>query len=512
MRKFSIEKIKGFRLVFTIIAFVGLFLSLASWALSSPAGSSPDDDYHLASIYCSATAHTDLCREGETNTNREVSTDITNIYCFSYHEEINASCQVSQWDLNSPAWALTERGNFSGEYPPVFYAVMGTVANSDVQSSVLFMRFINLSLFLALSILLLAGMKAENRLIPGALWLLVLVPLGLFLIPSTNPSSWAVTGVITAWMSLYTFFRVEGRKQYLAGTTFVLSCVIALGSRSDSAIFICIAVLLSLVKPQHFAQLWPKLILPIVAAVASCVVFLSARQGTAALSGLGGLETGNTERSPLSVLGFNFLQLPSLFAGIYGSWKLGWLDTEMPAIVWLPVLVLVAAVLFTQIRFLKRTDLIRSALAFAAVVFIPMYLLQVSFSHVGENVQPRYLLPLWGIFVATLLVQLKNWRSTFNFSQLLILWVMIVVAQSFALYTNMARYISGLGPGMNWSLDASLSSGGWWWNTPISPMAVWVIGSLGFSIFAAVVISSWKDNQSPDSLSLTSKEELELST
>lgn len=512
MRNFSLEKLKSYRIILTGLAFVGLFLSLASWALSSPAGSSPDDDYHLASIYCSETAHTDLCREGEANANREVSTDITNIYCFSYHEDIDASCQESQWVISSPGWNLTDRGNFTGEYPPVFYAVMGTVANSDVQSSVLLMRLINLSLFLALSILLLAGMKVENRLIPGALWLLVLVPLGLFLIPSTNPSSWAVTGVITAWMSLYTFFRVEGRKQYLAGATFILSCVIALGSRSDSAMFICIAVLLSLIQPHKIYQLWPKLILPIFALVASCIVFLSARQGTAALSGLGGLETGNTERSPLSILGFNFLQLPTLFAGIYGSWKLGWLDTEMPAIVWLPVVVLVAAVLFTQIRFLKRPDLIRSALAFATVIFIPLYLLQVSFSHVGENVQPRYLLPIWGIFVATLLVQLKNWRSTFNFTQLLILWVMIVVAQSFALYTNMARYISGLGPGMNWSLDASLSSGGWWWNTPISPMAVWAIGSLGFSIFAAVVISSWKNNQSPDSPSRTSKEELELST
>ena len=35
-----------------LITCLAAFAALAGWSLASPAGSSPDDDYHLASIWC----------------------------------------------------------------------------------------------------------------------------------------------------------------------------------------------------------------------------------------------------------------------------------------------------------------------------------------------------------------------------------------------------------------------------------------------------------------------------
>ena len=42
------------RAVAAVLAPLAILLALLSWGLSSPPGSSPDDDYHLASIWCAA--------------------------------------------------------------------------------------------------------------------------------------------------------------------------------------------------------------------------------------------------------------------------------------------------------------------------------------------------------------------------------------------------------------------------------------------------------------------------
>ena len=50
-----------------VTVLVGLLLLVVgwSWAVSSPIGSSPDDDFHLGSIWCGSFADDGLCREGE---------------------------------------------------------------------------------------------------------------------------------------------------------------------------------------------------------------------------------------------------------------------------------------------------------------------------------------------------------------------------------------------------------------------------------------------------------------
>jgi hypothetical protein len=55
----------------------------------------------------------------------------------------------------------------------------------------------------------------------------------------------------------------------------------------------------------------------------------------------------------------------------------------------------------------------------------------------------------------------------------------IVIANALALYVNTKRYVSGLNNGTGVSLDANID---WWWNFPLSPMSVWVLGSIGFAL------------------------------
>ncbi len=106
---------------------------------------------------------------------------------------------------------LSKRGNFTGAYPPVFYAVMGWFAGDNITSSVIAMRLINSALFVALGTLLFVLLPAMRRptLVWG--WLITTMPLGLFLIASNNPSGWAVTGVGTAWLALLGYYESSGQ-------------------------------------------------------------------------------------------------------------------------------------------------------------------------------------------------------------------------------------------------------------------------------------------------------------
>ena len=51
-----------FRLIALAPALV--LVAVGAWAFASPAGSAPDDEFHLASIWCANDARTDLCKPG----------------------------------------------------------------------------------------------------------------------------------------------------------------------------------------------------------------------------------------------------------------------------------------------------------------------------------------------------------------------------------------------------------------------------------------------------------------
>ena len=99
-----------------IIALVAAFVSLGAWALSSPIGSSPDDDYHNASIWCGQGFREGLCEEGSEDGAVVVATTlIANSACFAFHPELSGACPQSSEPTE------TFRSNADGGYPPVFY-------------------------------------------------------------------------------------------------------------------------------------------------------------------------------------------------------------------------------------------------------------------------------------------------------------------------------------------------------------------------------------------------------
>jgi hypothetical protein len=107
------------------------YVALLAWAFASPIGAGPDDDYHLISTWC-ADGGSSHCLPGSKDSTRTVPSAMTEIACFAQNPDRSAACQEAVWPRLDGETVETSRGNFVGEYPPVFYAVMRVFVTDDV--------------------------------------------------------------------------------------------------------------------------------------------------------------------------------------------------------------------------------------------------------------------------------------------------------------------------------------------------------------------------------------------
>lgn len=467
------------------------FLALAAWAFASPIGAAPDDDYHLVSAWCAVGGGTD-CESGSDATSRTLPGEFESVTCYAQNPDWSAVCQKELWAVAPDTWQ-SNRGNFAGEYPPVYYAAMHLFAGADLQSSALTMRLVNAALFVALATALVALLPIGRRrtLLWG--WLVALIPLGIFLIPSNNPSGWAVTGVGTAFLALLGWFETTGRRRWALGALYLVGVVMAAGSRGDSGVYVVGATLTVLILTAARTRSWAlAAILPAVGVVVAIAFFMTAGQSGVGATGFTsdgttGVRPGSNGEPPLSgfaLAAYNLLMLPFLWTGVWGTWGLGWFDTLMPAIVpW------AATAAFVAVGFagLGRLDW-RKAIALSGVLLVlialPVYVLTAGGDRIGEQLQPRYLLPLILLFALLLVTEPPGRPLRFTRAQLLLVLGALAVAHLVALHINLRRYVTGTDQqGVNLDVGAE-----WWWTGfPTGPTAVWVVGALAYAGLLAVL-------------------------
>jgi drug/metabolite transporter (DMT)-like permease len=127
----------------------------------------------------------------------------------------------------------------------------------------------------------------------------------------------------------------------------------------------------------------------------------------------------------------------------------------------------------------------------ATLYLLPLYILTRGISVVGENVQPRYLVPLVVVLGGLLLLGISARSLRPGPWHVIPAIVLLAGANSIALYTNLRRYVTGfdveqlsLGTGAEW----------WWTGLPIGPTGVWVFGSLAFTGLVVVLGIAWLRN------------------
>lgn len=470
-----------------VLAPVLALVALACWALSSPSGSSPDDQFHLTSIWCATGEKPDTCEtvEGEPKL-RAVASELAEAgECFKFQSSVSANCV--QRDESSDVLVQTDRGNFAGSYPPVYYVAMGVFAGSTFSdATVVMLRVLNGLVFLGIATALHFLLPVRLRSTSMWMWVVGLVPLGIFLIASNNPSAWAVISGGSVWLATLGYFASNGWRRWSLLALAVVASVMGAGARADAAAYAGIGVIVAAVLSAERSKRFLVAVAPFaVALLLVVVVFAFTRQSSVLTAGL----TGQSSPSPLPLPELviqNLLNVPALWAGVFGTWQLGWLDTPMPAVVWVGALGAFAAMVFAGLRSMSWRKAVALGIVVSALVLVPVWVLVQSRVVVGAEVQPRYILPLMVMLGGVALLQVGARRIDLTATQVWVIGGALIAANAVALHTNIRRYVSGLDV-LDWNLNHHVE---WWWDIPLSPMMIWAIGSLAFA-GALIVALIW---------------------
>lgn len=484
-----LSTLRGWRFVY--LAPVMAALALAAWAFASPIGASPDDDYHLASIWCANEARTDLCAPDPVHGEgwRLVLPGITTAPCFVADGTASGGCQ--EWTHDPTPTVAADHGNWFGAYPPVYYAVMNIFASTDIQTSAMIMRLFNIVLFVGITTALAVLLPATLRIPLVAGWAMALIPLGAYLIASNNPGAWAVIGVGSAWIAALGWYRASGRRAVWLGVLTALSVLLAAGARTDAAVYasigLAIASFIAFERTRAYAM---KALLPVALVAVAIAFFRSSGYAAVAVGGLNGGIPDAATRDVFSIFAFNLVSIPQLWTGVFGSWGLGWLMELWPGFYMVEFATLVVFIGLASLG-VRRMPWRKAAMVLALVAtlyLLPLYILTVGRSVVSENVQPRYILPLVVILAGLLLLTLTERPMRPGPWHVIPAIVLLSGANLIAMYTNLRRYLTGFDV-EHFSLDAGAE---WWWSgVSIGPTAVWLLGTIAFAATVAVLGIHW---------------------
>ena len=472
---------RGWRVLITAIAVVLLLCVGGAWALASPLGSTPDEDFHLTSIWCSRTAPANSCER--TGVSDEAGVEQVVIphalarqawTCYAFHPAVSAGCQ------STPGATIGDRSRANdGLYPGGVYELMGFLVTDHVSASVLAMRMMSWVLCVGLLVVaaLLATPSTRRAFVIAVV--VTVVPMSVYLFASVNPSGVVIAAVASLWCASYTFMSpdVVGRRLVGAGGLAVVAALVGMATRTDAGMFAAIAVGTAWLLHGGFRDLRNRRTLLLGAiALAGVISLTSGPVAGVASSGLG----SHPDRSFAVVLFQDVIRLPELLVGGLGLSSLGWLDTALPTIVYVPTIMAVASVVTIGLRGADSQRARCVGLVTLAIAVLPLYVLLAGRDFVGENVQARYLLPLLLVVVgSTLLPDRGRPPGRFGRTHLVVLAVAISVAHAVALHVTLRRYITGLDDPA-FDLDADRE---WWWPSRApTPMVVWLVGSIAFAV------------------------------
>lgn len=458
-------------LVCRLLVALAVLVAGTAWALSSPVGSSPDDDYHLASIWCPAPLSSSGCQTATDATGKlgvRVPGMIAHPACYATKSAVSATCQTP---IEAEQSVLTTRVD-QGDYPPVFYRTLHLLASDHVVRSVLLMRVVNLVLALALLAAATWAAAPAVRSSVGYAVAAAAVPLSTFLVPSVNPTSWAITGLAVFAVALLGLPSAPSRgRQITLAALALIGATMAAGARGDAGVFVVVTAAAAVIAGGW--RSWRSGIHLVVLGVALLVgawSVWSARQ----VGGVLGSADPAVALTTATVVSSMFLELPGLLLGTTGFGRgLGWMDTPMPATTVLGVAVVLAAVFFHGLGTMDRRKALAVTIVLATMTGIPVLVMLRQGLTVGNSIQPRYIQPL---LAPLLLVALARAPRLGRIPSLLIAGA-LTLANSAALWVNLTRYTQGLR-----LITDPVPAETWWWAAGPGPVAVWALGSIAFAV------------------------------
>ncbi len=503
------------RLLNPLASVVLLPILLAGWLLAAPAGSSPDDGYHLASIWCADGLKDGVCLEDPAApdlTRVLVPQAVLGITCFQYDGSRSAACTRQDFEATSQRFIPTET-NILGERPTLYYRSMHLLIGdgSDIPAATARIRTANL-LTVTLMVVLTA-MAAQRRVRAAFLlsWVVASLPLGLFLMTSLNTSAWGLAGLTTLWANALTMLRHPARSNRIAGGVLTaIGLLLALGSRTEAVAHVAVI-------SAALAALWwwnlrhrggvssgssnRRTIAVAVVAVAlvGATLLLVASDAARLTRIVTDLQRGYARIDARGV-GDPFLsiifEVPSLWAGALGHiWGLGALDTPIPVLATMPLIGIFCALIAVGLQQGARARVIAVTLIGAALFAFPTFSLMRVGLLVYEGLQPRQFMVMLYVLLGIALLRLPNERAlVLGRGMRTTIVAGLGLAHSVALIVTIQRHTSGLLPGFlgEFRHISFRSEIEWWWASAPHPNVVWVIASVAYVLTLIVAVNLFR--------------------
>ncbi len=486
-------------LLTAVVAVVLLIVSFGSWAFSSAVGGAPDDDYHLSSIWCSSFAG-DTCEVDPGGEGVYIPESLREgIYCYYHNPTQSAGCQPFMDGTDPrPDVPFAHNNPSRNLYPDGYYNFSNLLKTDSIEATALAVRLVNLGIFLGMTISLFFLLPQRLRTTWVWMWVIGLVPMGMFIIPSSNPSSWGITAVASGWIALLGYLESRGPRAWALGAVFILAGVLALNARIDAVLYLglasVVAVWLSPTRGRELlVKIWPGFI---VIALVIVQLIVNPANLERVVQGIG--QRSDTISDPLpwatspevadgsafdwALLWNNLWSIPGLWLGVFGGYpwgSLGWLDTALPQVVVVGTMTVALGVTFLAVRSADKKKIVGLIVMLGAIWAMPLYLLQLGGFLAGEEVQPRYLLPLMMVLLGTIVLTNDGSPIVSDRGRLWFILAALTIANAISLHTNIRRYTTGINI-QGFNLDSPRE---WWWPffpEFLGPTLLWAIGSLAF--------------------------------
>lgn len=521
------------RVLVAVVPALALMVMGWSWAFASPVGSSADEPFHLTSSWCAWGDHED-CIRNEVEGTARVPQQVAESNCFAGQWRLNARCT---WLLTDELVITGKVNPPTGVYPPVFYGTMRAFVGPDVARSVLMMRLANVGLAAVLLAVLLWAAPPVIRRAVAVVWMVTVIPVGIFFIASVNPSSWAITGVGLFWAFLWSWVRLDpwrSARAWIALGGAGVTAVMAIGARSDSALAVGLSAVA--VAILEWRRLRARIPLRVMAAVGAGVAVMPVAAAWVFHVGdylsrfTASFPPGNASADQPNPLLKTLLELPAFVAGVFGGqqpWTMresendwaqegyGWhgftygvgsVDVVNPSIAAVLAGACVAGVVFLGIGRMSRRKLV--VVLGLGVVFLAQVVLMralVDFGAMWSNgvqwaLQPRYYLPLAMIVVAFAVVCFPASRPFMSRTQAVGLAAFMSLAAASSLAATTSRFVHG----QDHSWVQFTPETGWWWSWGPSPSALVIMGALAGVVYMASMagIARQAPSQPDDAITL----------
>jgi len=482
-----------------LVSAAALWVTLLCWSLASPLGATPDEGFHIGSIWCGSEVENSTCLRFIENADATTSVQIPFIAVGCWDSDATKSAQCVEPKVESTNTSgQTVLYNGTGLYPKQFYRSMHMFVGSNTSVSVILMRSFNASIatLLFVAVALLGSKKQFLSWLTG--YLFTISPLGFSLISSINPSGWAITGMATSWIFLVitvTTSTAEKLRKALATVFWLFSGLLCIAARYDAAMFwvatniVVLAALFSpsLKKITKFGLLkWKGPLL--ITAISIFLITQFARLPSTITSGFYWRLPRQGEPSLTLWVSSWLVHIIAIPIEAFGTGGMGTRhEIFVPNIVTIVGTALLgSAILFSFIK----TSLVQLVTLLVSMLLVTVMAMRIANQEYDFfNASGRYILPLvpftvgMCVFLSKSSIQMMEIRQLRN-------WAigLTAVAHLLSIYSVVERYVMGTSYGIQ---ILKVGEDGWWWSRmPIGPNFLILLGSLSFLKF---MTSAWKE-------------------